>query len=279
MIRRTAVAGAFYPGDKNSLSQQIDNFLVKTKKVEKEKTLAVLMVPHAGYDFSGQTAAWGFKQLAGQSYPKVILVGGSHRNWFAKAAVYDRGAWETPLGKVTIDTQLAKNLIAASEFIEANPDVHKEEHSLEVEVPFLQKVLGDFKLVPILLSRPASKVLETLAAAIHNTLTKNTLVVISTDLSHYPSYQIANRVDKKTIQLILSGEPDEFSTWVRQSERGEIEGVETAACAGSAVEVGLRLAKNLAIDEIKLLHYENSGDITGDKSRVVGYAAIGFYKN
>lgn len=276
MIRKPAVSGTFYPNDKGILKKQIWDFLGRGQKIVKEK-LQILIVPHAGYEYSGQTAGWGFKQLENQEYQKVILIGASHRNWFDKAAVYDCGAWETPLGRVNIDAELAKNLITESNFIEANAAVHKEEHSLEVEVPFLQQVLSDFKLVPILLSRPSSEVLEALATAIANNFDENTLVVISTDLSHYPSYAIARQVDKKTIEGILSGDGEKFNQIIRENEK--VASVETAACGATTVRVGLLIAKALRLNEIKLIHYNNSGDVTGDQSRVVGYAAIGFYKN
>ncbi len=285
MLRKAVVAGFFYPKDKNKLIWQLNNFFSKTKVLTTAKSLSFLLVPHAGYEYSGQTAAWGFKQLESQferkkkGELKIILVGVSHRHWFKKIAVYNRGSWETPLGKVPIEEKLAKNLIVGSNFLEANLLVHQDEHSLEVQLPFLQHILGEFKFVPILLSQVDKAVLKELAAAIARNFDERTFLVISTDLAHYPSFELANKVDRTTIELILKGKIDKFTLWVEQSERGEIEGVETAACGKSAVILGLRLAKILNIDEIKLLHYENSGKVTGDYARVVGYAAIGFYKN
>jgi AmmeMemoRadiSam system protein B len=272
MIRKPVVAGAFYPADKNTLINQINIFLNKAKKIKVKGFLKILIVPHAGYDYSGQTAAWGFKQLKKQNYSRVIILGISHRSYFSYAAVYHQGAWQTPLGKVEIDEALVHNFLAK---VDLKP--HQEEHSLEVELPFLQRILKDFKIVPILLSQTTPRLLENLAAAIVSRLNQKTLLVISSDLSHYPSYKIANKVDRKTINSILTGKPERFNRIIQTGL--DQPGVETCACGAEAIKVGMMVAKKLGIKKIKLLNYSNSGDRGGDKNQVVGYASIGFYES
>ncbi len=273
MIRLPAVAGAFYPADKKELVNQINRYFSCTKKVS-EKLLKILIVPHAGYDYSGQVAAWGYKQVE-EDYKRVILLGVSHRVYFNKAAVFNRGSWQTPLGNVDIDEDFANTLIKQSNFIEANLGIHGDEHSLEVQLPFLQLVLADFKIVPILLSVSSQEDLEELAKSISHHFGNQTLIVISSDLSHYPAYSIAQKVDKETIQSILSGSLIKFNTKIKENLTQPA--VETCACGAEAIKVGMIVASRLGIKDIKLLNYSNSGDITEDKSRVVGYASIGFY--
>jgi AmmeMemoRadiSam system protein B len=148
-IRPPAVAGTFYPADEKVLSSQVEGFLDKTATAEKRPS--ILIVPHAGYRYSGQVAAFGFNQFLGSGVKRVIILGNTHKIPFSGAAVDDQGFWQTPLGRVEIDTDLASKIITASPQIFANQEYHQEEHSLEVEVPFLQKVLTDFKIVPILI--------------------------------------------------------------------------------------------------------------------------------
>lgn len=277
MVRLPAVAGAFYPAEKSDLIEQISSFLKKAEPIEIEKYLRILIVPHAGYDYSGQVAAWGFKQLENQGFSKVILLGSSHQVFFKEAAVYNQGRWQTPLGEVEIDEELANTLINQSELIKENLVAHEQEHSLEVELPFLQQVLGDFKMVAILLGQGGEKVLQDLTEAIANNLDEKTLLVISSDLSHYPPYEVANKVDKETIDSILSGEVDKFAQVIERNLNQP--GVDTCACGAEAIKVGMLVAKKLGIEEIKLINYANSGDISGDQSRVVGYASVGFYSD
>jgi len=275
MIRKPAVAGQFYPANKDELKNQIASFLNNAEIVDAEKDLRILIVPHAGYTYSGQVAAWGFKQLENKNYQKVIILGASHRAYFDKAGVYDKGKWQTPLGNIDIDENVAENLINQSNNISSNLAVHEQEHSLEVEIPFIQTVLPNAEIVPILLGHQNKQVIDDLAQTITNKFDNNTLLVISTDLSHYPDYGTANKVDNDTIQAILSGDIEKFNKTIEANEKKQA--VDTCACGQDAIRVAMQIAKKLEIDEIKLLKYANSGDFGTDKSRVVGYAAIGYY--
>jgi len=236
--------------------------------------LRILIVPHAGIDYSGQVAAWGFKQIEQKKYSKIFLLGASHRYFFNHAAVYPSGFWETPLGKTEIDSMTVKNLISEPEII-PDPKPHLEEHSLELELIFLQKVLNQFKIIPILVSQTDENLIGLLAQKIAENFDENSLLVISSDLSHYPDYETANLVDKKTIEGILSGDESIFLKTIKEVE-SSFE-IDTAACGQKAIQIGLRAAKVLKINDFQLIKYENSGDVTGEKRRVVGYAAIGGY--
>lgn len=276
IIRKPAVAGRFYPADKNQLEEQIEDYLNKTEKLENKGKLKILIVPHAGLDYSGQTAAWGFKQLENQNIKKVIILGASHRAWFDNISVFNKGFWETPLGITPIDSSTADNLLSDNNIV-GNFDNFNEEHSLEMELIFLQKVLKDFKIIPILLGQISDYKLQILAEKIFNNMDDETLLVISSDLSHYPDKKTAGIVDNQTINSIISGNPNEFIKTINLFSSQNIPNLQTPACADKAILIAMLIANKLNFREIKKIYYENSGDITADISRVVGYGAIGFW--
>jgi AmmeMemoRadiSam system protein B/AmmeMemoRadiSam system protein A len=276
--RLPAVAGAFYPADKSSLDAMINGFLEKAKPPAVKGKLVALVVPHAGYVFSGEVAAYGFKALRAMRFDTVILMSNSHRALFDGVAVYPRGDWITPLGKVSVDEALARKLIGANPNIVENEDAFSEDHTLEVELPFLQKVLRDFKIVPVLFGNSGRKDYQVLAKAIlEGTKDKNVLIIASSDLSHYPSYDDAKAADKKTIDGILSGDPNALEKNISTVMQQNLSNLVTCACSEDAVKAAMLIAKGMGTDEIKLLNSANSGDASGDKNRVVGYAAIGFF--
>jgi len=278
IVRPPAVAGAFYPDDKTQLNKILTSLINQSEKISAEGKLRILLVPHAGIQYSGPTAAAGFKQIKNQDYRRVIILGASHRAWFDHAAVFAKGAWETPLGKVEIDQDLAVNLINESNILTDNSS-HQEEHSLEVELIFLQKVLKNFKIVPILVSQTDENLINDLSQKIAQNFNEQTLLVISTDLSHYPPYEIAKKVDSQTIEAILSGEEEKFSQTIQDLENASYPNLQTACCGHEAVRIGLKIGQLLKVNWQKI-KYENSGDTAGEKSQVVGYAALaGFSKN
>ncbi len=274
-MRKPVTAGSFYPADKSSLINQINGFLDKAEKIETNQQVPILIVPHAGYDYSGQTAGWAYKQIENQNYQKIILLGCSHQTYFDHAAVDNQNAWQTPLGKIVIEVELTNALINQSETIRFDFAPHEQEHSLEVQLPFLQTVLKKFQIAPILLGQVENKTLADLAKAIIDNFDKKTLLVISSDLCHYPNAKTAKMVDQETIKAILTGKVEKFSQALAKNTGQN--GVTTCACAAEAIKVGIMVAQNLNIRKIKLLNYSNSVDTGGDKNRVVGYASIGFY--
>lgn len=277
-IRIPAVAGSFYPAKKEDLDHLISTLLAKSRAIKSRGTLKILIVPHAGLVFSGQTAACGFKQIPEKGYRSVILLGVSHQSQFSHAAVYGNGSWNTPLGNTSIDENLAQKIIDENGKIINDKQPHLLEHSLEVELIFLQKILKNLKIVPILISEVNDILMEALAIKISQNLDETTLLIISSDLSHYPSWGTANLVDRETIRGIVSGKRLTFRKTVEEIIKQNYVGLDTCACGGAAIEIGLRISeimKNYNFQEIK---YENSGDVFGDKDRVVGYAAIGAWQ-
>jgi hypothetical protein len=277
-VRNPAVAGQFYPADAEELAAQADGFLAEASLVSASGAILGLIAPHAGYEYSGQVAAYGFKQLQGQDVETVILIGNSHSAYFDGAAIYAEGYFKTPLGEIEIDSDLAQKIISENEKIKVDISVHSQEHSLEVELPFLQRVLKNFKLVPILMGSGDFTDVEILAGAIaKNIKDKNVIVVASSDMSHYPPYQSANYADKKTYEAILTGQVEKLEAAIAQLENEKIPGAETFLCGKDAVEVLMLVVQDLRASDIRLLKYANSGDAASDKSQVVGYGAIGFY--
>jgi len=273
-VREAVVAGQFYPGSKEELSSMIDDFLTKAELPKLDSYVRALIVPHAGYVYSGQVAAYGYKALVGKNIDTVILIGNSHQEYFDGVSIYPKGYFETPLGKVEIDVDLAGKLMEANDKIYFKESAHLEEHSLEVQLPFLQKILGSgWKIVPIILGNQPGAA-DILVNALKPLMNDNILLVASTDLSHYPNYEDAKYADNKTINGILTGKREEFRKAITNTEKENIDNLQTCACGHDAIEVIMGLMEG---KKSQLLKYANSGDVSvGDKSRVVGYAAIAF---
>jgi len=274
--RKPAVAGSFYPGDKDELNSMIDEFLAKVELPKLEPHIRALVVPHAGYVYSGQVAAYAYKALMGSSpageITRVIIIGNSHQEYFDGASIYPKGYFETPLGKVEIDADFSKKLMEASDKIYFKESAHQQEHSLEVQIPFLQKTLKNFKIVPIILGNQEGAS-DILINALKNLIDDNTLIIASSDLSHYPNYKDAQYSDNKVIQAILSGKRENLRETISELEAENIPNLQTCACGHDSIEVVMGLMEGKTA---KLLKYANSGDVTGDKSQVVGYGAIVF---
>lgn len=274
-IRYPNVAGQFYPANENSLSAQIDNFFnnVKDEIISplKDKEIAAIISPHAGYQYSGQVAAHSFKAIKGRHYDTVIILAPSHFYPFKGVSVYNDGFFRTPLGDIEVDKELSQKLIDINEIAGFIPEAFQKEHSLEVELPFLQKALNNFKIVPIVLGQPDYTDCVALARAIIEVVKdKNVLVLASTDLSHYHPYVKAIEMDAKAITYIKNLDP--LGLW--QANLKE----ESELCGIIPVLVLLNYAKELGL-KAELLNYANSGDVTGDKSSVVGYSSAAFYKD
>jgi AmmeMemoRadiSam system protein B/AmmeMemoRadiSam system protein A len=271
-IREPALAGSWYPGDPEILSRDVKRYLENAKKEKVDGEIVALVSPHAGYMYSGQVAAYAYKLIEGKSFDTVVVVGPSHRFPFKGASLWDRGGFRTPLGVVPVDDELSKKLMEKRKEIRFIPEAHNQENSLELQIPFLQTVLKSFKLVPIAMEPDWSwETCQYLASAIAETVRgKKVLLVASTDLSHYYTYNIAIELDRIFLNHI---------------ERFDIEGLNrdlksnrTEACGGGPVVTIMLAAKTLGANQGKVLKYLNSGDVTGERSRVVGYAAGVFYK-
>ena len=278
-VRPPARAGQFYPADPQVLAQQIDGYLAEAERLEPEPS--IIIVPHAGYEYSGGVAAHGFKQAVDRGYEHVIILGFSHRSsyGFDGAVVWDGGPWRTPLGDAPIDVLLVKKILQAAPIFKPDHSIHLGEHSLEVQVPFLQRTLPGIPLVPISIGRPTLENAQAIAAALAPVLrdTPKTLVVTSTDLSHFPPYQDAVRVDRATIDAVLSLDPSTLENLSDKALSSRVHDLETVMCGKGPVMVSMLLARHIGAEQVTLLRYANSGDVSAiSRDSVVGYAAIEF---
>jgi len=271
MIRQPIIAGTWYPGDATHLRSDIDEYLARAAGEAIEGTVAGLVVPHAGYVYSGQVAASGYKVVQGGEFEAVIVVGPSHRAYFKGASIYKGEGYGSPLGVMPVDTALAEEIVSCSNgLVSLAPDDRSPENSIEIQIPFLQTVLGAVPFVPILMGAQDIDTCRGVAdAVIKATGTKRTLVIASSDLSHYHVYDTAVEMDSAALEQITEMDIEGFLLCL-QTGRCE-------ACGAGAVIVALMAAKATGADKARMLNYMNSGDVTGDRSGVVGYAAVVFY--
>jgi len=268
--RQPHVAGKFYPEDGAELRDLVNELLERQPEPAARQKPRLLIAPHAGYQYSGLIAANAFRQLKGQHYDGVVVVAFTHRLQFPGTSVDTREAYETPLGEFPVD-QEAVAVLQTYPGISHVEEAHEtEEHSLEVELPFLQVVLGRIRLVPILMGGFSLEGARQLADALAGlSRLGDYLFVFSTDLSHYHPYDEAMRIDEGTVNAILHETPQAVD---RLFSQGEIE-----ACGRGPILTSLLLAAKLGYLKRELLYHANSGDTAGNPSSVVGYAAIGMY--
>jgi len=279
--RKPAYANTFYPGSKSSLNNHLDElFLKAVRKINKLKPLA-LIAPHAGYVFSGKVAASAYTQIPDNvEYERVFVLASSHNYRFKGAALYDAGNYETPLGEIEVDTKLASKLIESNKVFFRYNEAHINEHSLEVQLPFLQyKLKNKFMLVPVILGTDNYSDCQKIAKALEPWFKPENLFVVSTDFSHYPSYQDAINNDLVTAQAICLNDPDELLSTVKSNERKYIRGLATSLCGWTSVLSLIYMTQDKDVYYQKI-DYQNSGDseIYGDRERVVGYWAIAVFE-
>jgi len=271
VIRKSVIAGSWYPGNPTLLRKDIEKYIDNvTAEVPDEKVVGIVS-PHAGYMYSGQVAAHAYRLLKGKFFDTVVVIGPSHRAFFRGASIYERGGYETPLGIVPIDMETAEKIRSQSGMISFVPDAHRQEHSVEIQLPFLQVALGEFSFVPVVMGVQDEKTCRELAGAIAEAVRdKDALIVGSSDLSHFRGYE--KTVEMDSLVLDHMKKMDSVGL-LRDLEKGACE-----ACGGGPIAVTMMVAEKLGADGSKVLEYANSGDVTGDKGSVVGYAAAVFYK-
>jgi hypothetical protein len=268
-VRKPAVAGSFYDADPARLRDHVDRLLEEADEPCLKGTVRGLVSPHAGYMYSGAAAAAGYKALGHSKYDAVLLVGPSHRDFFDGVSVYSGDAYRTPLGDVPIHRELRDLLAGQSPLMECSEVGHRGEHCLEVQLPFLQRVLGDFSIVPMIIGNQTRETCLSLGKAIAEaTKGFNVLLVASSDLSHYHPYDAAVALDRGVINQL---EVFDELTLMAQLDAERVE-----ACGGGPVVSVMRAARLLGANHSQLLFYCNSGDVTGDKSADVGYRSAAF---
>jgi len=258
-IRLPAVAGTFYPGSVAELQKMIETYLAEATPPQLTGVRAII-APHAGYIYSGPTAAFSYKLLKNQTTKptRILLMGPAHRVWFRGVALADYTAFETPMGEIAVDSETIQKLLEDNDIFQPLSQAHSNEHSLEVQLPFLQKIYDAIPIVPMLFGDvDPTAVAETL----NSYLEPDDIVVVSSDLSHYHSYAEAQNLDRDLIDALL---------------RGDQIGVARGEACGQAPIVTLMTIAQQHNWHPHLLDYRNSGDTAGDRQHVVGYTAVAY---
>jgi AmmeMemoRadiSam system protein B len=282
MLRQPAVAGAFYPDNPEILKKTIEDCFLDDFGVGEIPTVGKfegidypinIMVPHAGYRYSGAVASHGYCRLVQNGFPEVfIILSPNHTGYGRELSVFNEGEWITPLGSVQVDDEFANALISHSEIASADFTAHRYEHSIEVQLPFLQYFSNDFKIVPVTMGSQSFTATNDLAKAIFeagNELNKSYCVIASTDLSHFNNQEKANKVDGFVLEDIE--EMNEFKLFE------EVIQYNITMCGYGPVMTTIALSKMTDKNNSEILAYKTSGDVTGDFSSVVGYAS-GIFK-
>jgi len=285
-VRLAGVAGAFYPEDPAALTAMMDGMLAKVSMPPVEGKILAVAAPHAGYQYSGPVAAYTYAAVRGHNFTRVVVIAPSHYEAFDFTSVYDGDGYGTPLGVVPVDKEFVHKLIKMNPSIRLSerghtPTAQGAEHALEDQLPWLQHVLGKFTLVPIVMGDQSYESSRALGVALAKLLQKEegaagqastgeTLIVASSDLSHFHTYDEAERIDHATLGAIESWDylsmSRNFSTRVWE------------ACGGGPIVAAMIAAERMGANQARVLRYANSGDVTADRSRVVGYSADIFVK-
>lgn len=277
--RKAYAAGRFYTNNPTELKAQLQQLFSKPVRKKAENTPLAIVVPHAGYVFSGAVAASAYNQIdPNRKFERIFIIGSSHTMAFSGASVYCTGHYETPLGRVKVDLELANQLVSGNKILNNNPDPHVFEHSLEVQLPFLQYHMHtDYQIVPVIIGSSTAETAKKLAAVLKPYLNEKNLFVISSDFSHYPNYTDANVVDRLTAEAIQTNNPAKLLAALDRNEQKNIPGLVTSLCGWSSVLTLLYMTEKMPALTVDLLQYKNSGDTAyGDKDRVVGYWALSF---
>jgi hypothetical protein len=275
-IRPPAVAGKFYPEAASTLKRAIDQFLQDALPSQAREPLAIV-VPHAGYIYSGQICADGFNQVCGRDYEVVVILGTNHTApALAKIALYPGAGFRTPLGVAKVDEETVAALVAASPDCVADAAPHVREHSVEVQVPFIQFLFPQARIVPAVVGDVDAALCDRFGAALAWVCKgRQALVVASSDLSHYPSAADAQGVDKKTLEAIPSLDPAALIAAIQKQAKRRIPGLDTSACGATPIMAAMAAARAMGATGGRVVSYANSGDIpVGERDRVVGYGAV-----
>jgi AmmeMemoRadiSam system protein B len=274
MNRPAAVAGTWYPGTAGALTREVDQYLKDVESSPRGRIDAII-VPHAGIMFSGPVAAHAWKAAAAGAYDAAILVGPSHFVAFEGVALYPSGAFDSPLGAARIDEAIGAELVTATPDVRALPEPHRREHSLEMQLPFLKRLLPDLPIVPLLMGYQSRDTIERLAVALGRAArSKRILLVGSTDLSHYFDAQTAVSLDGRVRDCVSAFDPDRLLELFERYPEGD-RGRYVACGGGPAISV-MKAARDRGAQSARVLKYAHSGDVSGDNSGVVGYLAAAF---
>ncbi len=268
-VRKPAVAGYFYPSDPSKLRSEIEYLLSAVDKKEVPGKLYGIVSPHAGYAYSGKTAAVGFKVLDKKNIKTVIIISPSHREYFPGTSIYEGDAYRTPLGTVPVNRAAADTLALNAKTIFKGLEGHKDEHAIEVQIPFLQIVLDDFEIVPVVMGDQGMLYIDELSERLKDIVDENTLVISSSDLSHYYPEEVADKMDS-----IIERDINHFNY---EELYENFESRRCEACGAGTIIAMMKSAHKLKYDKSMVLNRSNSGETTGNKTEVVGYLSAAVY--
>lgn len=268
-IRKPAVAGYFYPADASKLKKEVEVLLSISGKKEIPGKLYGIISPHAGYIYSGKTAAFGFNLVDKNKVKTAVIISPSHREYFPGVSVYEGDAYQTPLGTVSVNKGIAEKLTDQSKTIFQGKEGHREEHAIEVQLPFLQTVLDDFDIVPIVMGDQGKLYIDELAEKIAASVDDDTLIISSSDLSHYYSGDVADRMDS-----IVERDISDFNY---KGLMEDFESRKCEACGSGTIIALMKSADKLNYRKSVVLNRSDSGDTTGDKNQVVGYLSAAIF--
>ena len=272
-VRPAAVAGSWYPGTPALLARAVDAHLSSVSPASDRGCPRALVVPHAGLVYSGPVAACAYAAIGACRYAAAVLVGPSHFVGFHGVSIWPRGAWSTPLGEVRVAEDLSAVMQSASAGIIERPDAHAREHSLEMQLPFVARVLAGVPIVPLVMGYQTRETAEALGDALAGairawsggTVARDVLLIASTDLSHFEDAATAKTLDGVVLDCVERFDPDGLMEALEREPRH--------ACGGGPVVSVLRAARALDARDVDVLRYADSGDVSGDKASVVGYMA------
>lgn len=277
--RHPAVAGTFYEADPKALKEQLKWCFthklgpgsLPSVKGHRSKESVGYIVPHAGYVYSGPIAAHAYFRLAGEGTPEtIVLIGPNHTGTGSLVSAMAEGVWLTPLGGLEVDAELAKTLVRNSGYIDVDPRPHMYEHSIEVQLPFIQYLYGDgVRIVPLVVLQQTPEVARDIASALREAIHdvgRDVIVIASTDFSHYEPYDTAVKKDKMALKMIESLDPEGLYSVISEYD--------VSMCGPGPVMALLYLARGFGAVRSEVLAYATSGDTSGDKASVVGYASI-----
>lgn len=268
-IREPQVAGMFYPSDPNELRSVINEYMDSAEVKIKYKHIGGIITPHAGYAYSGKTAAYAFKTIQNTKYKKVIVLSPSHREYFQGVSVFSGDAYKTPLGEIPINREIREKIIDEKNIIFSGIEGHGAEHALEVQLPFLQVAIGDFELIPLVIGDQNKDLMHELGEILSHIIDDETLIVASSDLSHYYSKSHANVLDTRIVNRINEFNYDEL--------QNDIDEKRCEACGGGGIVAALKALKMKNNTHSKVVAHSDSGSVTGDDTEVVGYLSAVIY--
>ncbi len=272
-VRPSPIAGTWYPGQPEALDRSVRELLEAVEPLRIEAELVALISPHAGLRYSGPVAAAGYRLLEWQRFESAVLVGPSHHVYFQGASVFHRGAFETPLGQVEVDEELAQSILDRDRSMRDFFEAHEREHCLEMQLPFLQVLAPHIKIVPIIMGDQRRVNVDAVARAVGSAVAeagRKVLLIASSDLSHYKSAEVAARMDGKVTALVERCDPGELMDLLEVHHEH--------ACGGGPVVAVMKAAQALGGHSARILRYGDSGDVTGDKAEVVGYLSAALFR-